>query len=236
MRPRVASWCARLRPAAWHVATIGAAAIVGSATRQPFLMGAAGELHPDGAQHGHRLSGSRHGLVRGRGRSVRLMEAPRDSAPLRIGRCAAGKTGGDGLASWPESGPCWWLWSAFSGWRSSRWARASPWIPGSCKHPRENWDQFPWARWRVFTAIAFLGASLGLAILAWSRQPASREAWNIAGAGATVTGAIGLVFVLGYLFSPDDSTALRQRGDPDGAQYGHRVRAARDGTRRGRGA
>ena len=57
----------------------------------------------------------------------------------------------------------------------------------------------PLGKMALFTAIAFLGASLGLAILAWSRRPINQGAWNIAGAGATVTGAIGLVFALGYL-------------------------------------
>ncbi|MGD0043590.1 MAG: hypothetical protein ABSE84_24815, partial [Isosphaeraceae bacterium] len=70
--------------------------------------------------------------------------------------------------------------------------------------PAGKLGAIPVGKMALFTAIAFLGASLGLAILAWSRRPSSQELWNIAGAGATVTGAIGLVFALGYLFSPDD--------------------------------
>jgi len=69
--------------------------------------------------------------------------------------------------------------------------------------PEGNLGEVPLGKMALFTAIAFLGASLGLMVLAWSRQASSREAWNIAGAAATVTGAIGLVFALGYLFSPD---------------------------------
>ena len=68
--------------------------------------------------------------------------------------------------------------------------------------PEGKLGSVPLGKMALFTAIAFLGGSLGLAILAWSGRPSSQQAWNIAGAGATATGAIGLVFALGYLFSP----------------------------------
>ena len=55
----------------------------------------------------------------------------------------------------------------------------------------------------LFTAIASLGASLALAILAWSRRTKDGELLSCAGAGATIAGAIGLVFALGYLFNPN---------------------------------
>lgn len=61
----------------------------------------------------------------------------------------------------------------------------------------------PLGKMALFTAIAFLGASVALASLAWSRHAKGGQLSSCAGAGATIAGAIGLVFALGYLFSPN---------------------------------
>lgn len=69
--------------------------------------------------------------------------------------------------------------------------------------PARKLDEIPVGRMAMSTAFAFLAASLAAPILAWSRRERDLLGRNVAGAGATVGGAIGLIFVLGYLFSPN---------------------------------
>jgi signal transduction histidine kinase len=61
----------------------------------------------------------------------------------------------------------------------------------------------PVGKMALLTAIGFLGASVSLAVLAVSPRESSGKQESYAGAGATLAGAIGLVFALGYLFSPN---------------------------------
>jgi signal transduction histidine kinase len=68
--------------------------------------------------------------------------------------------------------------------------------------PAARLGEAPVGKMALFTAISFLGASVSLAILARSPRGGGRQE-GYAGTGATLTGAIGLVFALGYLFSPN---------------------------------
>jgi signal transduction histidine kinase len=66
----------------------------------------------------------------------------------------------------------------------------------------ETFQGVPLGRMSLFTAIAFQAASVALVNLAWGR-PANAAERHVAGAGGTIAGSIGLVFALGYLFSPN---------------------------------
>jgi signal transduction histidine kinase len=52
-----------------------------------------------------------------------------------------------------------------------------------------------------FTAVGFFAGALSLAMRIWAREGAVFD--FLAGLGAVITGAIGLVFGMGYLFSPN---------------------------------
>ena len=69
--------------------------------------------------------------------------------------------------------------------------------------PAGTFDGVPMGKMALFTAIAFLGASAALASLARSRLHRKEHLLSWAGAAGTIAGAIGLVFTLGYLFSPN---------------------------------
>jgi two-component system, NtrC family, sensor kinase len=66
--------------------------------------------------------------------------------------------------------------------------------------PHGKFGLAPVGKMSLFTAIAFLWAGVSLALRAWGRG--GRVADDLAGSAAVVTAATGLVFVLGYLFSP----------------------------------
>jgi signal transduction histidine kinase len=70
------------------------------------------------------------------------------------------------------------------------------------RSPVETFEGIPLGRMSFFTAIAFLAASVALVNLAWGRTADAAER-HVAGAGGTIAGSIGLVFALGYLFSPN---------------------------------
>ena len=182
--------------------TIGAGAIVGSATRQPFLMGVRESYIPmaPNTAIGFLVLGT--GLFAVAADQIRLVETPRnqhgpgsgivgESDRLRWARELAG------VGALLVALVCVLRLVEFSAGTSFA---VDSWF---MRAPAGKLGSVPLGKMALFTAIAFLGASLGLAILAWSRRPSNQEAWNIAGAGATVTGAIGLVFALGYLFSPN---------------------------------
>ena len=182
-------------------ATIGTGAIVGAATRQPFLMGLRESYIPmaPNTAIGFLVLGT--GLVavaagqpwqidteqneHGAGSSIVGEQAPR-----RWARELAG------VGAFLVALVCVLRLVEYSAGTS---LDVDSWF---LRAPEGKLGSVPLGKMALFTAIAFLGGSLGLAILAWSGRPSSQQAWNIAGAGATATGAIGLVFALGYLFSP----------------------------------
>jgi signal transduction histidine kinase len=67
--------------------------------------------------------------------------------------------------------------------------------------PTERFGLAPLGKMAFFTASGFLGASISLVLRAWDRRGEVFDA--CAGTGALVAGALGLVFALGYLFSPN---------------------------------
>ena len=64
----------------------------------------------------------------------------------------------------------------------------------------EKFGLAPLGKMSFFTAVAFLGAGVSLAIRAWGRGGPLAD--DLAGGAAVVTASTGLVFALGYLFSP----------------------------------
>jgi len=183
--------------------TIGAAAIVGSAMRQPFLMGVRESYIPmaPNTAIGFLVLGT--GLFAVAADELRLVETPRNQ------RGPGSDIGGEpDRRRWARelAGVGALLVALVCVLRLVEFAAGTSLAVDSwfLRAPTGTLGSVPLGKMALFTAIAFLGASLGLAIVAWSKQGSSRGAWNLAGAGATVTGAIGLVFALGYLFSPDD--------------------------------
>ena len=67
--------------------------------------------------------------------------------------------------------------------------------------PSEKFGLAPLGKMASFTAVGFFGGALSLAIRTWARKGAVLD--FLAGLGAVITGAIGLVFGMGYLFSPN---------------------------------
>jgi two-component system, NtrC family, sensor kinase len=182
--------------------TIGAGAIVGSATRQPFLMGVRESYIPmaPNTAIGFLVLGA--GLFAVAADQIRLIEITRNHQGPRSGHV----DGSDrrrwvrelaGVGAVVVALVC--VLRLVEFWAGTNFAVDSWFLRG----PAGKLGSVPLGKMAFFTAIAFLGASLGLALLAWSRLTSSQEAWSLAGAGATVTGAVGLVFALGYLFSPE---------------------------------
>ncbi len=59
----------------------------------------------------------------------------------------------------------------------------------------------PLGKMASFTAVGFFAGALSLAMRIWARKGAVFD--FLAGLGAVITGAIGLVFGMGYMFSPN---------------------------------
>jgi len=182
--------------------TIGAAAIVGSVTRQSFLMGVRESYIPmaPNTAIGFLVLGT--GLFAVAAEQIRQVETPRNQHGS-----ASGIVNGSGRLRWARelAGVGALVVALVCVLRLVEYSAGTSFAVDSwfMRAPSGKLGSVPLGKMALFTAIAFLGASLGLAILAWSRQSSSQAAWNIAGAGATVAGAIGLVFALGYLFSPN---------------------------------
>ncbi len=182
--------------------TIGAGAIVGTATRQPFLMGVRESYIPmaPNTAIGFLVLGT--GLFVIAADQIRLIETPQHQRGFGSG--ILGETNRRrrvrelaGVGALVVALVC--VLRLLELLAGTNLAVDSWFMRG----PAGKLGSVPLGKMAFFTAIAFLGASLGLAILVWSRRTKSQERWNIAGAGATVTAAIGLVFALGYLFSPN---------------------------------
>jgi signal transduction histidine kinase len=71
--------------------------------------------------------------------------------------------------------------------------------------PSARFGLAPVGEMALFTALAFVAASVALATLAWAGGSGTRPklSGDLAGGCALVAGATGLVFSLGYLFSPN---------------------------------
>jgi two-component system NtrC family sensor kinase len=67
--------------------------------------------------------------------------------------------------------------------------------------PTDRLGLAPLGKMASFTAIGFFGGALSLALRIWAKEGAVID--FLAGLGAVITGAIGLVFGMGYLFSPN---------------------------------
>jgi signal transduction histidine kinase len=171
---------APFRRAAWAcgavVALLGAAALVGWATRQPALLGLSARYIPMApntalafvvlgaglfAAAGRRRWGPRLAAVGGM--VIALLGA------LRLCEFAAGVDLG-----------------------------VDRWI---FRVPAATFGLAPVARMASFTAAAFVAAGAAQALLSWPAGP--RFVHDLAGGCALVAGATGLVFSLGYLFSPN---------------------------------
>ena len=182
--------------------TIGAAAIVGSATRQPFLMGVRESYIPMAPNTAIGFLVLGMGLYAVAADGFPLIQTPRNQQ--RLGSVLGA---GSGWRRWVRelAGVGAILVALLCILRLLEFSAGTSFDVDSwfMRGPGGKLGSVPLGKMAFFTAIAFLGASLALALLAWSRPTGSQNARNLAGAGATVTGAIGLVFALGYLFSPD---------------------------------
>ncbi len=190
--------------------TIGAGAIIGSVTRQPFLLGIRQSYIPMAPNTAIGF------LALGAAVFVVATDQSRLHG-LRQDRFSSGSAS-DGETGWLRwarelAGVGALLVTLICVLRLAEFARAASFAVDSwfLRVPAGKLGGAPVGKMAFFTAIAFLAAGLALAILAWNRRPINQQPRNIAGAGATFTGAIGLVFTLGYLFSPD--TPLLYGGD-----------------------
>ena len=143
-----------------------------------FSDGLASELHPHGSQHGPRVRGA------GRGPHCR-----------RTG-CQMGARAGGGRRRGHRPH----LLDALVEYAARTSFAVDSWF---MRTPAAMFDGVPLGEMALFTAIAFLAASAALVSMAWSRPARHGRVVTWAGAASTIAGAIGLVFTLGYLFSPN---------------------------------